>query len=44
MFIYILDKSCKTLSVLLGGLWEEKNSFVLVVQNVHWKLSSKPPH
>ena len=27
MFIYILDKSCKALSVLLGGLWEEKNCF-----------------
>ena len=27
MFTYILDKSCKALSVLLGWLWEEKNCF-----------------
>ena len=27
MFTYILDKSCKALSVLLGGVVGEKNSF-----------------
>ena len=31
MFTYILDKSCKALSVLLGWLCEGKNAFVLVV-------------
>ena len=27
MFTYIMDKSCKALSVLLGRLWEGKNYF-----------------
>ena len=31
MFTYILDKSCKALSVLLGGCGRGKIAFVLVV-------------
>ena len=31
VFTYILDKLCKARSVLLGGLWEKKIAFVLVV-------------